>query len=70
VAGEFRAEGQDRVGRMIVAAASETPSGHGAGRHRTRRVKLCRELIAVTRTTLAHLQAAAALMPTGGGLAA
>jgi len=34
------------------------------------RVKLYRELIAVTRTTLAHLQAAAALMPTGGGLAA
>jgi IS5 family transposase len=34
------------------------------------RVKLYRELIAVTQTTLAHLQAAAALMPPSGGLAA
>lgn len=34
------------------------------------RVKLYRELIAVTRTTLGHLQAAAAQMPTSGDLAA
>jgi IS5 family transposase len=34
------------------------------------RVKLYRELIAVTRTTLGHLQAAAAQMPTSGSLAA
>ncbi|MGH6886436.1 MAG: ISNCY family transposase [Geminicoccales bacterium] len=34
------------------------------------RVKLYRELIGVTRTTLGHLQAAAAQMPTSGDLAA
>jgi transposase, IS5 family len=34
------------------------------------RVKLYRELIAATRSTLGHLQAAAAQMPTSGGLAA
>jgi IS5 family transposase len=39
-------------------------------RSHVERVKLYRELIAVTRTTLGHLQAAAAQIPTNGGLAA
>jgi IS5 family transposase len=39
-------------------------------RSHVERVKLYRELIAATRTTLGHLQAAAAQMPTSGGSAA
>lgn len=39
-------------------------------RSHVERVKLYRELMAVTRTTLGHLQAAAAQMPTSGSLAA